>query len=137
MRGARGQPPLTQSLRFPGMQSSGGSAAAKAAQDVAARLGRLNPNLTAAKVRSFAQSGRSGRGVGACKRSAGSSTSSRFFSRPHLPPCKHSTSQTCVFQTPQASAAAAGESMRETMGATMRAMKSKSLRWASQGKSQP
>lgn len=71
--------------QMPRLQSSGGSAAAKAAQDVAARLGRLNPNLTAAK----------------------------------------------------ASAAAAGESMRETMGATMRAMKSKSLRWASQGKSQP
>ncbi|KAL4452083.1 hypothetical protein ABPG75_007745 [Micractinium tetrahymenae] len=63
--------------QMPRLQSSGGSAAAKAAQDVASRLGKLNPNLTAAK----------------------------------------------------ASAAAAGESMRETMGATMRAMKSKSLRF--------
>lgn len=42
-----------------------------------------------------------------------------------------------ALHTSQASAAAAGESMRETMGATMRAMKSKSLRWTSQGRSQP
>lgn len=43
-------PRFDPSLPHCGVQSSGGSAAAKAAQDVAARLGRLNPNLTAAKV---------------------------------------------------------------------------------------
>ncbi|EFN54878.1 hypothetical protein CHLNCDRAFT_23940 [Chlorella variabilis] len=60
-------------MQMPRLQSGTSNAAAKAAQDVAARLGKLNPNLTAAK----------------------------------------------------ASAAAAGESMRETM----RGLKSKSLRF--------
>ena len=73
--------------QMPRLQSGTSNAAAKAsaaAQDVAARLGKLNPNLTAAK----------------------------------------------------ASAAAAGESMRESMGATMRAMKSKSLRFMQQQRDQ-
>jgi hypothetical protein len=73
--------------QMPRLQSGTSNAAAKAsaaAQDVAARLGKLNPNLRAAK----------------------------------------------------ASAAAAGESMRESMGATMRAMKSKSLRFMQQQRDQ-
>ncbi len=60
-------------MQMPRLQSGTSNAAAKAAQDVATRLGKLNPNLTAAK----------------------------------------------------ASAAAAGESMRETM----RGLKSKSLKF--------